>query len=207
MTRIKICGITNLQDAHMAVDLGADALGFVFADSPRKVSPETAREIIAALPPFVDKVGVFVNEDRDTVREIHKFCRLTTLQFHGDEDPDYVESFSIPVIKVFGVDGDRVLDQIRACRQPYFLLDAHVDGHAGGTGQTFDWEIARQASSLGQVILSGGLNPDNVVSSLEIVRPYAVDVSSGIESRPGVKDPTKMKQFIQEVRTWDNRVK
>ena len=207
MTRIKICGITNRQDAHMAVDLGADALGFVFADSPRRVSPETAREIIATLPPFVDKVGVFVNEDRDTVRGIHEFCRLTTLQFHGDEDHNYMESYSIPVIKAFRVEGDQVLDRIRACRQPYFLLDAHVDGRAGGTGQTFDWDIARQASSLGQIILSGGLTPENVTSSLEVVRPYAVDVSSGVESRPGGKDLTKLKQFIQEVRTWDNQEK
>ena len=206
MTRIKICGITNLHDALVAVELGADALGFVFADSPRRISPVVAREIMLSLPPFVNRVGVFVNENKETVKEIFDYCMLNTLQFHGEEDDDYLKSFSCPIIKAFRVKDKRTLDRIRAYGLPHFLLDAYDANLRGGTGKSFDWAVAREAAKLGKVILSGGLNYANVRTALDSVRPYAVDVSSSVECSPGKKDQVKLRTFIQEVRSWDSEV-
>ncbi len=205
MTWIKICGITNQADAMLASEAGADALGFVFAESPRKVSPELAKKIIQSLPPFVTKVGVFVNEEIDRVSEIHDHCGLNYVQLHGDEDQSYMSSLSLPTIKAFRVRDRQILDEIPKFRVGYFLLDAYDPVHPGGTGRSFDWDIAERANGLGQLILCGGLNPTNVREALETVRPHGVDVSSGVEMKPGVKDPIKVERFIDEVREWDSQ--
>jgi phosphoribosylanthranilate isomerase len=204
MTRIKICGITNLEDALMAAELGANTIGFVFAESPRQIRPEIAQQIISSLPPSINKAGVFVDEKAETVEYIIKFCRLTEIQLHGNESKEYLDSISIPSIKAFRVKNENILDQIESFNIKRFLLDSFHDSKAGGTGKSFEWGIARKASKLGKVILSGGLTPVNIVSALEAVKPYGVDVSSGVESHPGKKDHDKMQQFIKEVRNWDN---
>ncbi|MCP4704379.1 MAG: phosphoribosylanthranilate isomerase [candidate division Zixibacteria bacterium] len=205
-TRIKICGITNLADAQKAVEFGANALGFVFAESLRQAKPPIVEEIVKILPPFVSKVGVFVNEEIDTVKELYSSCKLDIVQLHGDEDIQYIESLSIPFIKAFKVDGNEVKKQIKEFGLPYFLLDTYDKNISGGTGKSFDWQIAKESAGFGNVILSGGLNPDNIKEALETVKPYAVDVSSGIEKAPGKKDHQKMKYFINEVRKWDSRI-
>lgn len=205
MTRIKICGITNIDDALTAVELGADALGFVFSRSKRQINSDQANEIIASLPPYISKIGVFVDEDARTVEEIYKYCRLTAVQLHGDEDNTYLNSLHVPFYKVFKVVDDGVVDIIKKSNLPSFMLDTYSETDSGGTGKSFDWQIARKAREFGRVILSGGLNPDNIINSLEIVRPYAVDVSSGVELSPGKKDFQKMATFIKKVRMWDNR--
>jgi len=203
MTRIKICGITNLKDALLASDSGADAIGFIFAESPRKIKPELARKIISSLPPFLVKVGVFVDEKIDMVRTVYSYCGLSFVQLHGDEDQNYINALSLPVIKAFKVKDRQILNHISEYRGNYFLLDAFDENHAGGTGKNFDWSISRKAKKFGKVILSGGLNQKNVKLALEKVRPYAVDVCSGVEASPGKKDPKKIRRFINEVREWD----
>jgi len=210
MTRIKICGITNRDDALSAASLGADALGFIFADSPRRIRPEEAREIILALPPFITLVGVFRDEAVETVGRIYDFCGLNLVQLHGNEDGAYLDKLSPPAIKAFRVragdigDG-RILGAIEKLNQGCFLMDTFDDAQAGGTGKTFDWAVAERVSKLGKVILSGGLNPGNIVEALEQVHPYAVDVCSGVERAPGKKDHGKMTELIREVRNWDSR--
>jgi phosphoribosylanthranilate isomerase len=205
MTRIKICGITNLEDALLASELGADALGFVFAESPRRIDPAVVREIIDKIPPFIGRVGVFVNEDPDVVRHTAAECNLTAVQLHGDENLEYIKTLPIPVIKTFRVKDAAALDQIRAFGLSYFMLDAYDADRFGGTGESFDWNIAQEAVKLGKVILSGGLNCDNVAEALNQVHPYAVDVSSGVECRHGHKDMQKLVKFIHEVKSWDSR--
>ncbi len=196
MVRIKICGITRLEDALEAVRLGADAVGFVFANSPRRITSEIAREISISLPPFISRVGVFVNEDIKSITEIYDLCRLNFVQLHGDETVEYVNGLTIPAIKAFRVEDADILHKIEAYDLNYFLLDSFGHNQRGGTGESFDWEIAREATKFGKLILSGGLNPDNVKEAINIVRPYAVDVSSGVEINPGLKDYDKMKKFI-----------
>lgn len=205
MTKIKICGITNLEDAILGSDLGADALGFVFAESPRRISPKLARKIILSLPPFLVKVGVFVNEKIDKVKEIYHYCGLNFVQLHGEEDEGYMSSLSLPVMKTFRVKGYKILDEIAKFKSNYFLLDAYDQTSLGGTGKSFDWDIAKKANEIGKLILSGGLTPLNVKKALEEVHPYGVDVSSGVEMKPGIKDPKKMRRFIKEVREWDSQ--
>ncbi len=207
MTRIKICGITNVADALAACEHGADAIGFVFARSPRQISPERAREIIRTLPPFITTVGVFVDEPEVRVREIARFCALDAVQLHGNESPDYVAGLSVPAIKSFRVKDNSIIDRIHQFNLKWFLLDTYVPDTAGGSGRTFDWAIAADAARTGQMILAGGLTADNVATALSAVRPYAVDVSSGVELAPGKKDHDKIQQFIHEVRTWDYRTK
>jgi phosphoribosylanthranilate isomerase len=207
MTKIKICGITNLEDALQALELGADALGFVFAPSPRKILPEEAKKIIEKLPPLVVKVGVFVNQDRPWVKEQISRCNLDLLQLHGEETPEYCLFFHpLPVVKSFRIKDESSLEQI----PPYlsavkaFLLDTAGEGKPGGTGKVFRWELALEVQKLGKpVILAGGLNPENVRAAITMVRPYAVDVSSGVETSPGKKDYNKLRQFIQQVRKTD----
>lgn len=206
MTRIKVCGITNAEDAMLAVALGADAVGFVFADSPRRIDVSPAREIIGGLPPFVGRVGVFVNEAPEVIRDTVACCGLDAVQLHGDEDPRYVRSFGFPVIKTFRVNRYSVIGEIRRYGLTHFLLDTYIPDRAGGTGTSFDWKIAREAAALGQVILSGGLNAENVAAALACVHPYAVDVCSGVEAYPGKKDSRKLESFIREVRLWDSRI-
>jgi len=200
--RIKICGITNTKDAAAAVELGADAVGFVLASSPRQVSPEKAREIIMALPPFVQSVGVFVDEDPEKVASTAAFCRLDLLQFHGKESPAYCRGFGQRVIKAVWVQNQGGLE---ACAEygsvvDALLLDTYELGRRGGTGLTFDWNLALKAKKYGRIILAGGLNPDNVAEAISAARPYAVDASSGLEQEPGVKDHDKMARFIRAVR-------
>ena len=195
--RVKICGITNNEDAHAAVESGADALGFVFAKSPRQVAREQARDIIAELPPFVSPVGVFVDEKADMIKEICDFCGIHTVQLHGNEQPSYLKELEgYKLIKAFRVKEEDDLKPLANYKPHAFLLDSYVKGVMGGTGVSFKWEIARQAHKYGAIILSGGLTPENVREAIRVVKPYAVDVSSGVESSPGKKDKKLIKQFI-----------
>ncbi|MDA8443146.1 MAG: phosphoribosylanthranilate isomerase [Peptococcaceae bacterium] len=196
MTRVKICGIRTLEAAHTAVEAGAYALGFVFAPSPRRINPELAREIILSLPPFVSKVGVFVNEPRYSVEELATFCKLDVLQFHGEETPEYCRKWSYQIIKGFAVDHAWQPEVLAQYEADAFLLDTKVAGATGGTGQSFDWNLALPAKAYGKpLILAGGLNPANVARAIDLVHPYAVDVSSGVELE-GSKDNALIRQFI-----------
>ena len=198
--RIKICGITNKEDALAAAHLGADALGFVFATSPRKVSAESAREIIKTLPPFVKTVGVFVDEDPERVSSIAALCGLDILQLHGNESVDYCSSFDRQVIKALRMQSRDELKNLSKYVDVVdgLLLDTYVPNKVGGTGITFDWQLAVEARKYGRIILAGGLNPENVAAAISMVKPYAVDASSGLERSPRVKDHEKMAQFIRE---------
>ncbi|MBM4065752.1 MAG: phosphoribosylanthranilate isomerase [Planctomycetes bacterium] len=199
--RVKICGITSSKDAHAAVECGADALGFVFAKSPRQVTKEQARDIIAELPPFVSLVGVFVDEQTDTIKEMCDFCGIHTVQLHGNESPAYLNDLKgYKIIKAFRIKDEDDLKPLANYKPHAFLLDSYVKGVMGGTGAAFNWEIARQAHKYGDIILSGGLTPENVREAIRIVKPYAVDVSSGTESSPGKKDKLLMKQFIMNAK-------
>ena len=196
MLRVKICGITNLEDALMAVELGADALGFIFADSPRRIDKGKAREIISKLPPFITTVGVFVNERKEVVEEIANECGLDALQFHGEETPDYCRHFKRKVIKAFKIRTKEDLEGLRYYDVSAYLLDSPV------RGTPFDWDLLIGFHSDKPVILAGGLNPDNVSSALSKFVPYAVDVSSGVEEYPGKKDREKMIKFMEVIKKW-----
>lgn len=209
MTKIKICGITNKEDALWAINLKVDALGFVFAESPRRVGPEIVKKIVRLLPPFISSVGVFVNEDKDRVKEIAKSCRLTALQFHGEESPSYCQGFAQKVIKAFRIKDKSVLEEITRYQGKVdgCLLDTYSPLTQGGTGTTFDWPVAKEIKKLGlPIILSGGLNAKNIRKAITTVRPYAVDVSSGVEKRPGKKDLRKLGDFVRTVRETDEQV-
>jgi phosphoribosylanthranilate isomerase len=197
MTRVKICGITNLEDALFAAETGADALGFVFyAKSPRCIAPDRAREIILRLPPFVAKVGVFVNEELDRMREIMAHCHLDYAQLHGDETPEQVTVLAPRAIKAVRVRSAADVERLSDYRAAAYLLDAYHPTKPGGTGETWDWELAAVAKQYGPIILAGGLTPDNVATAIQRVHPYAVDVSSGVEAAPGIKDHQKVQRFI-----------
>jgi phosphoribosylanthranilate isomerase len=197
MVRVKICGITNPEDALMAVEAGADALGFVFfRGSPRFISPEQAAAIIRRLPPFVQMVGLFVNEEPATVNTVADQCGLDLVQLHGEESPDYCAAVKRRVIKAFRVKEAFTLEDITNYRVAACLLDAWSPAAHGGTGTTFNWDIAARAAASHRIILAGGLTPDNVVEAIATVNPYAVDVSSGVESAPGKKDATLIRAFI-----------
>ncbi len=205
MTRVKICGLTNLDDTLRAVELGADAVGFIFAPSPRRLSPHRAREIAQSVPLFVAKIGVFAESDLSTITGVADYCGLDIVQIHGDGCWDMLEHLPRPYIKAFAVRDDGVLKEIENHDLHTFLLDGFDHRISGGTGRTFDWSIARQATRLGKLILSGGLKPENVGEALESVHPYAVDICSGIEKSPGIKDHDKMRRFFDEVRAWDSQ--
>ena len=201
MTRIKICGITHLDDALMAIEAGADALGFVFVpNTPRYIHPEQAGSIIDQLPPFITTVGLFVNTEQQGIEAIADGCRLNLIQLHGDEPPDLCVALSRRVIKAFRVKDESSVSRLSDYRVSAYLLDTYVKGALGGTGKAFDWNLALKAKLYGRIILAGGLNPDNVASAVLQVRPYGVDVSSGVEASPGRKDPAKVKAFIRAVR-------
>jgi len=201
LTRIKICGITNREDALCAVDAGADALGFVFYEqSPRYVLPARVREIISLLPPFVTTVGLFVNADSDTIRQTMQTAGLNVVQLHGDESPEDCSLHPYPVIKAMRVKDADSLVEVDRFRVSALLLDAWNDQQYGGTGESFDWQLAKSLTARQPLILAGGLNPDNVVRAIQTVNPYAVDVSSGVEERPGHKNHNKVRKFIQQVR-------
>ncbi len=208
MLRIKVCGITNFSDAIAAAELGADAIGFIFAKSPRRVSAAKVKRIVKRLPPFISKVGVFVNEKASIVNKIVSECQLDLVQLHGEEPPAYLRKMKVPVIKAFRVKDRRVLKQLKKYKAKAFLLDTHVEGKFGGTGKSFDWGLARTAKKFGRpIILSGGLNPKNVSWAIRKAKPYAVDVSSGVEKRPGKKSKNKLKAFIHRVKSLKNQLK
>ncbi len=202
MVRVKICGITNIDDALAAVDYGADALGFVFfKGSPRFISPEKAASIIKVLPPFIHAVGVFVDESPAEIGKLISATGVNLVQLHGEEPP---ESCRMPwrVIKAIRV---KSLDSLAPLVQfkkyvSAFLLDAYSPDKLGGTGMLFNWDIAVEAKRFGRIILAGGLTPDNVIEAVKYVRPYGVDVSSGVELAKGKKDLGKMKLFIERAK-------
>lgn len=201
-TRVKICGITNVEDALLAVAAGCDAIGLVFyKPSPRYVLPEVAAKIAAAIPPFVSVVGLFVNAAHDEIDQILKQVHLDIIQFHGDESPEDCERVGRPYIKAVRVKTDTNLIQYASdyTRAHALLLDTFVDGHPGGTGQSFDWGVIPNELPI-PIILAGGLNQDNVAQAIRGVKPYAVDVSGGVEKNKGVKDADKIAAFMRGVR-------
>lgn len=199
--RVKICGITCLEDALQAIDAGADALGFVFyAGSPRCLSPDQAKAIIAALPPFVSAVGLFVNEKPHRISDIARYCCLDLIQLHGDESPARCRMEGLRVIKAIRVRDEQSLAAAAEYPVRALLLDAWVAGRYGGTGETFNWALAAEQARRGPVILAGGLTPQNVAAAVAAVKPFAVDVSSGVESTPGRKDFGKVAAFIRNAK-------
>lgn len=201
--RIKICGITRLKDAEAAVELGVDALGFLFSESPRRVEPQQAQKIITRLPPFVDVVGVFADEPAEKVMKVLMTCHLSALQFHGKEAPQYLSYFfPVRIIKSFRVRDKTSLRSVSEYNEASaFLFDTYDPRKKGGTGKTFNWKLLREAGPFARpVIISGGLTADNVAEAIACVEPYAVDVSSGVEAKPGAKDKGKMKAFVAAVR-------
>lgn len=207
-TRIKICGITNVQDAHAVVAGGADAIGLnFFADSPRSVTVERARQIAEVIPPFVEIVALFVDEPAASIERILSVVPISLIQFHGEESADFCEQFARPWIKSVRV--RERLDLAQVCRDYRsargILLDSWQPGVHGGTGKTFDWQLAQAALSL-PVILAGGLHAGNVGEAIRALRPAAVDLSSGVERAPGLKDAARIRQFVAAVRAVDQEL-
>lgn len=203
MVRVKICGITNVQDALDAVSFGADALGFVFAKSPRQVSPAKVRGIVAAVGPWVATVGVFVNEKPARIRRIALECGLSAVQLHGDESPADVRALKgLRVIKAFRVGEDLDTSSVKRFPADAYLFDAKVTGQYGGTGKIFDWDVLKKLKGLRKpVIVSGGLSPRNVKSAVRFLKPYGVEASSCVESRPGKKNMKLVKDFIRNAKS------
>lgn len=197
--KVKICGITNVEDAQAAIAAGADLLGFVFAEeSPRRVRIEEAAAIARVVPPYIVRVGLFVNAPEELVMHAMNACGLQLLQFHGEETPDYCRQFGAMNMKAFRVKGPETIQALAEFPTDAWLLDAFVPGQRGGTGHSFNWDLAVEAVKLGRpVFLAGGLTPDNVTEAVRAVQPYGVDVSSGVESSPGKKDHAKVRQFIE----------
>ena len=202
MVRVKICGITRMADAEKAVELGADALGFIFAESPRKITPQKTRDITRRISPFVKTVGVFVNEQPAKIREIIDFCRLDLVQLHGNETVSTCAELEPRIIKAFRIQGEESIAQIARYKNHIsaILLDTYQKGLNGGTGKTFDWQLALKAKNIGiPLVLSGGLGLENIQEALEIVNPSAIDINSGVEKHPGIKDHERMGLFMQKV--------
>ncbi|WP_027364575.1 phosphoribosylanthranilate isomerase [Desulfotruncus alcoholivorax] len=193
--KVKICGITGADTALAAVEAGADALGFVFAPSRRRIQPEAARAIIAQLPPFVARVGVFVNSSPAEIEQIARYCGLTAVQLSGDEPPGYSLNLSLPVIRSLRVGNGKPVPGLNGFRADAFLFDTYCEKSYGGTGKTFDWSLLENMACPKPLLLAGGLNPFNVREAVRTVRPYAVDVSGGVET-DGQKDTQKIKEFI-----------
>jgi len=203
--KVKVCGITNAEDALAAVEAGADALGFIFYEkSPRYVVPAVAANIIAELPPLVTPVGVFVNEGLATVRSIMETCRLAMAQLHGDENVSYCRELARPAMKALRLKDRGSLLALAEYQGRGgvrgFVLDTFSELAYGGTGQITDWGLAADVAKSTPILLAGGLTPENVTEAIRIVRPYGVDVSSGVESAPGKKDHAKMRAFVDAVR-------
>ena len=202
--RVKICGITCLDDALVAVEAGADALGFMFyPPSPRSIRPDEVRRIVEQLPPFVARVGVFVNADEQHIRLIVREAGIDTVQLHGKEPVELCRSLApLPVMKAFRMEGPGALNALTPYTGCAWLLDSYVAGVFGGTGQTFNWDLACEAVRRGgKVVLAGGLTADNVARAVAAVSPYGVDVSSGVETSPGKKDPDKVRAFVRAAKT------
>jgi phosphoribosylanthranilate isomerase len=203
--RVKVCGITNAEDAQAAVQGGADALGFIFyPGSPRFIEPEAAAEIVREVPPFVATVAVFVDEAFENIQTILDRTRIGIAQLHGQERPDFCHRLRVPVIKAFRVQDERSLDALPDYRAAAsaFLLDSYVPGQHGGTGARFNWNLAVQAKAFGApIVLAGGLTVRNIADAVAKVSPYGVDVSSGVEVSPGRKDHLKLRDFIALARS------
>lgn len=210
-TRIKVCGITNIEDAKAAIDAGVDAIGFIFAEnSPRYVSPEKVKEIVAALPPFINITGVFVDKDPVEIEEIIAYCGLNYVQLHGSEDGEYCSKLAqaatpCKVIKAFRVGTATMAADFKPYEESVkgFLLDTYVEGQEGGTGKPFNWSIIESLNLQLPVILAGGLTPENVAEAVRAVRPFAVDINSGVEIEPGKKDIDKLRAAIANVAEAD----
>ena len=202
-TRIKICGITNVEDGFAAAEAGADMIGLMFYErSPRHISFATAAEVSRALSPFIVKVGVFVNPDEDTVMRAINDCGVTLLQFHGEETPGFCTQFGVMSMKAFRIKDAASLEALPNYPTDAWLLDAYSPDAHGGTGAKFNWELAIEAKNLGRpIFLAGGLTPENVGDAVQTVQPFGVDVSSGVESAPGKKNHAKVRAFIQAVRS------
>ena len=201
MMRVKFCGLTHEEDIARAVKLGVDALGFVFyAPSSRSVAPDHAAMLTSSVPAFVTRVGLFVNERPAIIQNIFERTRLNLIQYHGDETPEFCDAVGLPFIKAFrvrpGIDIQTEME--RYPNASGFLLDAYVKGQPGGTGERFDWGMIPQSNA--PIILAGGLSPDNAKDAIEQVAPWALDVSGGIETKPGRKDPDKMVRFMNACR-------
>ncbi len=206
-TRVKICGITKAEDAAQAARLGADAIGMVFYDaSPRHVSIEQSRKIVAALPPFLTTVGLFVNAAQSQIQRLLEQVPIDLLQFHGDETPDECEVYGKPYIKVIHMkEGVDLLNaEKQYCNANGLLLDTFIPGEPGGTGERFDWKMVPDEMEK-PIILAGGLTPTNVATAVQKIRPYGVDVSSGVESSKGIKDIVKIANFINAVQRAANQ--
>lgn len=200
MVKVKVCGITNLEDAAASVEYGADAIGLVFVPSPRRITPAQARNIVNHLPPSVLKVGVFADHGIAEVKDIMDQCDLDFAQLHGSESPGYCAALGTRAIKAFRVRDESILQSIGQYHTCAYLLDSYSPDTGGGSGRTFNWDIAVRAKEFGKIILSGGLTPSNVAEAISKVRPAGVDVSSGVESRPGKKDHSKLHAFIDAVK-------
>ena len=203
---IKICGIKDINTAHIAIDNGVNALGFVFAESSRRIFPEDAKKIIQTLPKNILRVGIFVNAPISLVKEISEYCNLTALQFHGTESVDYCRQYKRKVIKAIKVSKNSQLfpnpESYRGVVK-YFLADTYQPGADGGTGKVFPWKDLETIKKYGLVILAGGLNPNNIFTALSVTNPWGVDVSSGVETR-GCKDEKKIKKYMEEIQRWKN---
>jgi len=202
LIRIKICGIRDVAAALVAAEAGADAIGMVFAPSRRRISPDIAREICRTLPPFISKVGVFVDAEEKEVKGIAEFCGLDVLQFHGQETPEYCSRFAQKVIKGVQIRDEQTLPGLAAYAQYTLLLDSYHPAEKGGTGHVFPWEMAVKGKSGQRIILAGGLDSHNVLTALQTVKPFGVDVSSGVETG-GNKDSNKIRAFITTIRRWE----
>ncbi|MBI5826367.1 MAG: phosphoribosylanthranilate isomerase [Deltaproteobacteria bacterium] len=199
--RVKICGIISMEDASVAFEGGADAVGFIFyRKSLRYITPLAASRIVEGLGPFITTVGVFVNESPEEIKAAISISGIDCVQLHGEEGPRDCLGYGLDVIKAIRVRDSSDIERLEDFRVSAYLLDTYREGMHGGTGEAFDWDIAVEAKRSGRVILSGGLDPDNVGEAVRRVRPYAVDVSSGVESAPGRKDPDRVLRFIKEAR-------
>ena len=206
-TRVKICGITNLADAQAAVEAGADALGFIFYEkSPRRMTIPAVAEISKQLPPFIMRVGVFVNAPEELVKRAIGECGLGLLQFHGDEPPEFCTRFGLMSMKAFRIRDAESLKELPKYPTEAWLLDAYSAENLGGTGEKFNWDLAIEAQKFGKpVFLAGGLTPENVAAAVRKVQPFGVDVSSGVESSLGKKDHAKVRAFIANVRQAEQK--
>jgi phosphoribosylanthranilate isomerase len=208
MVEVKICGITNINDAYVAIKCGADALGFIFyPKSQRYVAPERAIEIIQKLPHEIIKVGVFVNHEIHEVKEIVKFCGLNLIQLHGDESPEYCAQFpKSSLIKAVSCRLEEDIRKLRNYSVRAILVDGREQGHYGGTGKNSDWRLAIKIKETHPLILAGGLNKENIRKAIETVRPQVVDINSGVELSPGKKDPDKIRDIIEIVRETNHNI-
>ncbi|MFC1823301.1 phosphoribosylanthranilate isomerase [Thermodesulfobacteriota bacterium] len=210
MLKVKICGITSERDAFNAIEIGVNALGFIFAASPRQITPEKAGDIIRSLPPFVESVGVFVNEDPEKIKALIHRCGLDRVQLHGDESPEICAALMPRSIKSFQIKDESSLSCLTSYQGKVraLLFDTYAENQRGGIGKAFDWDLAVKGKKLGvPVILSGGLNPGNVADALTRVRPFAIDVNSGVEESPGRKSLPLMRKLMEAVRKTERKLK